>query len=66
MNLEHAGHNWSIRKVACELRLICGDALDANSAFSRDVFEDFINQKEGIAMRKDFSDVGVHKGLRKR
>ncbi len=63
-HLQNSGHDGSVGEVAGELGLVRGDALDTNSAFSGDIFEDLVNQEEGVAMRKDLSDISIHENLR--
>jgi hypothetical protein len=43
--------------VALEKRLVDGDILDGDQAFSRLELDNAIDQQEGVAMRQEFQDL---------
>lgn len=51
--------------MAGELRLVCSDALDADSALPGNVFEDLVDQEEGVAMGKNLPDITIYENLRR-
>ena len=63
-NLEDAGHDGAVGEVAGELRLVGGDALDADRALPRHVLKDLVHEQERVAVGQDFADVCVDEDLR--
>ena len=63
-NLKDAGHDRSIREMARELRLVRCDALDANGALSRHIFQDLVDEKERVAVGKDLANISVDEDLK--
>lgn len=56
-DLQDAGHDGSMGKVTCEVRFVDGDVLDSDGSFAGLERDDAIDEKERVAMWKDFHDV---------
>ena len=50
--------------MAGELGLVRCDALDADGALPRHVFQDLVDEEERVAVGKDLANVGVDEDLR--
>jgi hypothetical protein len=62
-HLKDPWHDGPIGKVASKLRLVGSDALNTDSAFSGDILQDLVDEKEWVTVGKNFPNVCIDQHL---